>query len=419
MPNKKTLLLCWDFPPNDGIGGRRWAKMAKWLLKSGHEIHVIKSKSKVRYQNSAWLSDVESDDIHIYEVNTYLPVKWLNSKDNKFSDKLKHKFAAIYLTFFSNGTIYDKAIGKERDVVKLASKIIELNKIENLIVTGAPFNLIYYAAKIKLVFPKLFVLADYRDPWLNAVNYGMQNLSAKNKLAEQNKQNLVFETIDVITAPNSFLLDEIKATYTGSNLTKANFVELPHAYDEDDFLNSDKLKNGTSHALKIVYAGSVYLGAKSYFEEFINQINKYNCKNEHLVELEIYMDDYKSLHQFQNAAISIKPSVGKDIFKVISEADYVLILLAEHNKDFKTTKFYEFLPFQKPYLYIGSLGEVAKNISEDEMGFVIKDVKNETVSFIESHFSSNLVYKGLSKFKNHTFQKRVELINNLIEKIDA
>jgi hypothetical protein len=419
MPNKKTLLLCWDFPPNDGIGGRRWAKMAKWLLKSGHEIHVIKSKSKVRYQNSAWLSDVESDDIHIYEVNTYLPVKWLNSKDNKFSDKLKHKFAAIYLTFFSNGTIYDKAIGKERDVVKLASKIIELNKIENLIVTGAPFNLIYYAAKIKLVFPKLFVLADYRDPWLNAVNYGMQNLSAKNKLAEQNKQNLVFETIDVITAPNSFLLDEIKSTYTGSNLTKANFVELPHAYDEDDFLNSDKLKKGTPHALKIVYAGSVYLGAKSYFEEFINQINKYNCKNEHLVELEIYMDDYKSLHQFQNAAISIKPSVGKDIFKVISEADYVLILLAEHNKDFKTTKFYEFLPFQKPYLYIGSLGEVAKNISEDEMGFVIKDVKNETVSFIESHFSSNLVFKGLSKFKNHTFQKRVELINNLIETIDA
>ena len=131
------------------------------------------------------------------------------------------------------------------------------------------------------------------------------------------------------------------------------------------------------------------------------------------------MDDYKSLHQFQNATISIKPSVGKDIFKIISEADYVLILLAEHNKDFKTTKFYEFLPFQKPYLYIGSLGEVAKNISEDEMGFVIKDVKNETVSFIESHFSSNLVFKGLSKSKNHTFQKRVELINNLIEKIDA
>lgn len=419
MPNKKTLLLCWDFPPNDGIGGRRWAKMAKWLLKSGHEIHVIKSKSKVGNQNSAWLSDVKSDQIHIYEVNTYLPVKWLNSKDNKFSDKLKYKFAAIYLTFFSKGTIYDKAIGKERDVLKLASKIIELNKIENVIVTGAPFNLIYYAAKIKILFPKLFVLADYRDPWLKAVNYGMQNLSAKNKLAEQNKQNLVFETIDVITAPNSFLLDEIKGTYNGRNFIKANFVELPHAYDEDDFLTFDILKNDISHALKIVYAGSVYLGAKSYFEEFINQINKYNCKKEHLVELEIYMDDYKSLHQFQNAAISIKPSVGKDIFKVISEADYVLILLAEHNKDFKTTKFYEFLPFQKPYLYIGSLGEVAKNISEDEMGIVIKDVKNEMVSFIESHFSSNLVFKGLSKFKNHTFQKRVELINNLIETIDA
>ena len=308
------------------------------------------------------------------------------------------------------------SLGNRNFDIALLNEIIELNKIENVIVTGAPFNLIYYAAKIKLVFPKLFVLADYRDPWLNAVNYGMQNLSAKNKLAEQNKQNLVFETIDVITAPNSFLLNEIKATYTGSNLIKANFVELPHAYDEDDFLISDKLKKQNPHTLKIVYAGSVYLGSKGYLEEFINQINTYNSKNDHLVELEIYTDDYKSLQQFQNTAISIKPSVGKEIFKVISEADYVLILLAEHNKDFKTTKFYEFLPFQKPYLYIGSLGEVAKNISEDEMGFVIKDVKNDTVSFIESHFASKLVFNGLSKFRNHTFQKRAELINELIEK---
>ena len=416
MPNKKTLLLCWDFPPNDGIGGRRWAKMAKWLLNSGHEIHVIKSKSRVGNQNSAWLSDVESNQIHIYEINTYWLVKWLNSSGNTFSDKLKNKFATIYLTVFSKGTIYDKAIGKESDVLKLASKIIELNKIENVIVTGAPFNLIYFAAKIKLVFPKLFVLADYRDPWLNAVNYGMQNLTAKNKLVEQNKQNLVFESIDVITAPNAFLLNDIKATYTGSNLIKANFVELPHAYDEDDFLIYDKLKEQNSQTLKIVYAGSVYLGSKSYLEEFINQINRYNSKNDHVVELEIYTDDHKSLQQFQNAAISINPSIGKMIFNVISESDFVLILLAEHNKDFKTTKFYEFLPFQKPYLYIGSLGQVAKNISEDEMGFVIKDVKKDTVSFIESHFASKLFFNGLSKFRKHTFKKRVELINELIEK---
>ena len=117
---------------------------------------------------------------------------------------------------------------------------------------------------------------------------------------------------------------------------------------EDDFLIYDKLKEQNSQTLKIVYAGSVYLGSKSYLEEFINQINRYNSKNDHVVELEIYTDDHKSLQQFQNTAISINPSIGKMIFNVISESDFVLILLAEHNKDFKTTKFYEFLPFQKP-----------------------------------------------------------------------
>ena len=42
MPDKKILLICWDFPPNNGIGGRRWAKLIKYLAKSDVECHVMK-----------------------------------------------------------------------------------------------------------------------------------------------------------------------------------------------------------------------------------------------------------------------------------------------------------------------------------------------------------------------------------------
>ena len=234
MPNKKILLLCWDFPPNEGIGGRRWAKMAKWLCKLDYELHVIKSSSKNDSTKSAWISDVDSKKITIHNINYFFAVKWLNSLNNTFLGKIKYRLGKVILNYFSGGTIYDKAIGKEKEILTLANHLIKQYQISNLIVTGAPFNLVYYAAKIKEQNPNIFVIADYRDPWLLAINYGMKGLPLERKKVEEEKQNLVFENVDCVTAPNKFLLEQIKNTYSGSKGIKSKFLELEHAFDPDD-----------------------------------------------------------------------------------------------------------------------------------------------------------------------------------------
>lgn len=415
MDNKKILLLCWDFPPNPGIGGRRWAKMAKWFLKQDFELHVIKSSSKNDGARSAWLDDVSSKKITINNIEPYFAVKWLNAQDATFLGKIKYRLGKTILSTVSKGTIYDKAIGKEKDVVTLASELIKKFQISKLIVTGAPFNLMYYAAKIKKKNPNLLVIADYRDPWLLAVNYGMKGLGAERKKVEEEKQNFVFENVDYVTAPNKFLLQQIKDTYTGSAGINAKFVELEHAFDPDDYSNISSGKS-ESDSLKIVYAGSLYMETEAVVKQFIDEIVNYRKTFKKNVEVAFYTDDYKSAMKYDQPGISFLPPVGKDIFKILESADYVLILLAEHNKNFKTTKFFEYLPFQKPYLFIGSQGYVSESIEKEELGVVLKDLASDTKTFLTAHFNNSLKPRSFKDISEYTFAKRVESLLTVLEK---
>lgn len=373
MPNKKILLICWDFPPNQGIGGRRWAKFAKYISKKGYEIHVIKSQPTPFNKISSWFKDVNKSNIHLHEINMFWVCKWLNDYNSKFSF-IKTRLAKIAIKTFFKGTIYDKAIGVEKQFLKLAQDIILKHKIKNVIVTGAPFNLIYYTALLKQKHPNVNIIADYRDPWLTAMNYGMQNLTPQQKSEEQRKQNYVFETVNFITTPNQFLVEEVKQSYTGNNKIVAEFNVLQHAFDQDDIYVSFEKQENKSDTIKLVYGGSLYIGTEPYLDLLSNSISEFKIKfpNKKL-EIIIYTEDLiqEKIFKMHSDVVSFFKPVGDEIFKKIEQCDFILIFLSEHNKDFKTTKFYEFLPYKKPYLYFGPAGYVSHCIVDDNIGFVV------------------------------------------------
>jgi hypothetical protein len=151
-------------------------------------------------------------------------------------------------------------------------------------------------------------------------------------------------------------------------------------------------------------------------KQFIDEIVNYRKIYQKNIEVEFYTDDYKSAIKYDQPGISFLPSVGKDIFKILEHADYVLILLADHNKNFKTTKFFEYLPFKKPYLFIGSQGYVSESIEKEELGFVLKDLTIDTKAFLTSHFNNSLKPRSFKDISEYTFAKRVESLLTVLEK---
>ena len=62
-PGEPILIICHSFPPNSGIGGRRWAKFAKELAHRGYTVHVIRNSTTARVRTSLWTNDVKNPNI--------------------------------------------------------------------------------------------------------------------------------------------------------------------------------------------------------------------------------------------------------------------------------------------------------------------------------------------------------------------
>jgi hypothetical protein len=373
MSPKNILIVCWDFPPHNSIGGRRWAKIAKSFLKLGHNLFVIHAAISKNKESNAWISAQDLSKIKRYGVSRHFLVNWLNDYQSKFGF-IKIRIAKILLRSLFNGTIFDKAIGIKKGFVNLAEQVILDNKIEMVFVTGTPFNLLYYTAVLKENFKGLKIIADYRDPWLHAQNYGMSNLSSHRMLFEQQKQNYVFEHVDFVTAPNTFLLNEIKDGYTGEQNELAQFLELPHAFDPDDVIN-ETTDERNDQTIKLIYAGTLYLGCDDYLKILNEAIGYLKTKqNNKKVELSFYTFQKEQAFIFENNSDVVKfyGAIGAEVFQIARRSDFILILLSEHNKNYVTSKFYEFLPYKKPYIYIGPEGVVSKKIKEEGLGYCIE-----------------------------------------------
>ncbi len=415
MANKKILLLCWEYPPNKGIGGRRWAKLSKYMAKAGYECHVIKSVNHSISQPSPWTKDIQSDKIKVYDIEPHFLMKWLSGNVTTLK-KIKYLLAQKLLLLIYNGTIYDKAIGIEQKLIKLSQKIIDKHQIDFIIVTAAPFNLMYYTAQLLKNNPKLISLADFRDPWLTAVNYGMKQLSPARKKVEEEKQNLVLSNFNYISAPNTFLLEEIENSYTGKLPIKAQFIEIPHAFDIDDYnpnMNQPSTQSN-SEKFQIVYGGAMYLGVENYIAQFSKAINDFE-KQFPLKKIEVifYTEDYKKFQSIYDNLI-FKPSIGDEFLKEVAKADYILILLAEHNKDSKTTKYYEYMPLNKPYIYLGPKGFVSESIVVDHLGYVFSNNPNNLATIFDS--KSTISEAKSEPITQHSFGNRVNILSQLFHK---
>ncbi|MFM1999846.1 MAG: hypothetical protein RL204_1793, partial [Bacteroidota bacterium] len=68
LENKNIILINFDFPPNFGIGGRRWGKLAKGFVSKGFNVFVIKA-APLDNRISQWTVDVDHQSIKTHSIS--------------------------------------------------------------------------------------------------------------------------------------------------------------------------------------------------------------------------------------------------------------------------------------------------------------------------------------------------------------
>lgn len=363
---KKVLIVNYGFPPNPGIGGRRWALFAKELSKKGFQVHVLTKKNDTK-EVSLYSNVLTDENIILHTLPTFYP-NILNTIPKTIKDKIQYKVWNTLMSIYSKGSQFDKALFFEKKIKKIALKIIQENEIKDVLVSGAPFRLCYYFAKMKSIIPNLMI--DFRDPWTWGTGYGYNSLSKKKFDFEKKMEAFVLEKSDIIFCPVEIMKAKLEALYPSF---KHKIKVLPHGFDKEGIKQHDGNRFKNNKAIKLIFIGTLYDGIEPYLKEIAKALSK----KEVLYSLDIYSNSerYKEIFCLSDKTKQKvnyhKPLSPSELYHKIGEYDFCLIIHPKYGKDNISTKFYEVIYSKTPIIYVGEQGYTNKFISKNKVGITV------------------------------------------------
>jgi len=409
---KPILLISHTFPPAPGIGGRRWAKFAKYLALKNLEVHVISAENPFN-ETSAWQADTASAGIKKYLIPHKYPAV-LSGTPVSLLKRLQYKLALAKVKKKTKGSLYDRGAFSEKDIIDTASRLIEEHKIDRVICTGAPFSILHYGALLKKKYPHIRLMSDMRDPWTWGIGYGFGKMEEKRMAYELNLEKEVMENSDLITVPVQPMLEHLKNNYPRH---AAKILPLPHGIDKDDMPNDPFYKNGKAgKPLKLIYSGTLYAGVEKELKQLSDQLLG-QAKNN--IVFNIYaLSKKRSLQdQFIQTPICIHdPVPSHELFNIIQEHDLYVSFVTEQYKDFISTKYFEIIYLKKPILLVSPKGFLSEFIVANKLGLHFLPTQlDKLVTFLNE--PEGLSFDPAFKLDDFMYDRLTDsVINNFIKK---
>lgn len=375
-PGEPILLICHSFPPNFGIGGRRWAKFAKELARRGYPVHVIRSTPSQKDKPSLWTTDVQHPNIRCHALPNRYPSVLTRSPVTALKDKVSYSFWTRMLRLCTRGNWFDRGIFWRKPLLHLSEQLIREHGIRNVIATGAPFSLLAYTTVLKDGFPELHVVSDLRDSWTWGIGYGFQSLSQSRLRHEKDRERTVALRSDRLISPHSSVLAHLANEY---GVPQEKCFTITHAIDPEDLDVPERKAMGKD--FRIVYAGSLYASPDT--DRFLDLLLKVftELRSRHPEAFaRCQLDYYITGHDTREYAARVlqagmsgqvrfhAPVAPKELSAIIAQADLMLIYMPPDKKDVLPTKFHEVFYLKCPILHVGEPGLVSQYVLDKRMG---------------------------------------------------
>lgn len=370
---KNVLIICYSFPPNPGVGGRRWAKFAKYLAQEKYKVHVV-SNFNTSNTVSEWSNDVLDEQIINHTQNVFYPNDFL-VYPKTYLKKIIYRFWLFFFKLFSKGALYDRAFFWKKTMLTKVDKIITENNINNIVVSGPPFRLLYYAALLKNKLSHINLIIDMRDPWTDNTSFlGFDKLSKKRLDFEKKMERFVFEKANYVVSVNDYLTKIYEKKYPQ---LKNKFLTIPNGFDPDELDIIQTKEINSQNELNFVLAGSLYPDLEYIFIPFLNylknNIQNFNSK----INFHFYgnIDEKlkKIINQYQLDCIKLHGFQKMSYVKLqLIQANCCMMFTAPNHASNFNTKFYEYISLRKPIFHFSNDGEISNVIVTNNIGFAIK-----------------------------------------------
>jgi glycosyltransferase involved in cell wall biosynthesis len=417
---RKILIISPEFPPSKGIGGRRWAKFAKYLNRLDIDVRVISINSK-KQNVSSWDKDIEEIEDKVVRISSNYP-EVLTLRDLNIWQKVKYRIELLLIKIKDKGFVFDRTICWKKNLLVEVQKWVDQG-YNNILVTCGPFRAAYFLIDIKERNPHINFIVDFRDPWTsNKTSFGFDNLSSRRLQFELSCEKKVIKAADKVIVVSDGFVPYWKSIVPNLNTNKITVIS--NGYDKEDFeiLEDNGLPvNILNDKISFVFTGNLYDKSLHVFKEFCETLELLKKDDIGLFN-RLTFDFYGAVpSEFKNITQSI-PSIKhhgtvelSSVFRKINEADFMMLFLTDDLNYSFSTKFYEYISQKKPIIVFSKQGFTGEFIEKNELGY---HCFSENMYCKIKHIISNFD-KGTSlnpKIDIHEYDVK-ELSNRIVKEV--
>jgi hypothetical protein len=379
MAPERVLVVTYLFPPSGGVGVPRFVSYARYLPEHGCEVSILTVRKPATPAYDPYLAKQVPPETHVHRAfNPEVPYG--------FRDRIWKKI----IGGGKGGNVSGKGAAPEPTGVKgmakraiqrifcpdvqvvwgpfairAAKKIIREEGITTVLVNLPPYSVLKIAAAIKRAFPRVKMILDFRDEWIE--NYfSMFDTAAtsyKLNLAKRLERDAV-ELADYVTAVTTPQLKQIRDRYPEQPDSK--FVYAPNGFDPELYSHMRRRKH-EGDKMVVTYFGTVY--ANEAYDPILNYLDVLDALPEEIrdnIETRfIGRITAEAMPFFENRRSPIKQygfMSRFDALEYLGETDYTLIVAG--NPTTHGGKLFDYLATGRPILAIcpveGQIGEMLR-----------------------------------------------------------
>ena len=378
MPNEleRLLVVAFKYPPYAAVGGKRWAKLSKYLARQGVTVDVV----TVPWPNGdpATLADVTHDNIRIHRIPAMSPNRLRITDPRTLLQRVRGK---LYRTLVAGRPVSQDAAWWGPVVIPAVAWIARRKRSQAIVVTGAPFMANYWIARGKALLPKVPLVQEFRDPWADLPEASLRSSGTVERVAAL--ERAVVRSADAVVTVTGGLTRLLGSTYP-----PAHCVTVPNGFDPEEF---SPASSETDH-FRLVHGGNLYVGRDEPLRALLAVVSKHarELPGLELVFLGGFPDAVRSEFRTLEAhgILRIMPRVSTaDYAREVATSFATLQFNAEHFPYLVSTKIYEYAAAKKPVLSLNYGGEIDALIREHALGWSVdaRDEREILDALRESH----------------------------------
>ncbi|HPK40854.1 MAG TPA: glycosyltransferase, partial [Candidatus Cloacimonadota bacterium] len=401
----RVLVISFNFAPYNVTGTFRILKFVKYMPENGITPIVITANQGNHHINNKLNEDIPKD-CKVYRFKslfpdaqeTYSKKTYLYSGNKKsFTKRLVRVIKDIFLS-------PDVQITWVLFHLFKMSRIIKKEKINTVLITGAPFSLFvagYWLKKLN----RINLILDYRDCWQE--DSGQKAQSPVRQYLNKVWETRVLKIADAVIATTSTILE---VTSKGFNLPLKRVI--PTGFDPQDFANISSPVVKHDAKFTFFYSGNFKPESPVYNPHIVLKSLAELAKDTALrfvvcghVDNEIKAE-YESKYPF----IEFKGFLPRaELFQIAQQADaFIHFYYPNKLADTISFKLFEYNQYKKPIISINTKdSEVARFIHQSNIGFACE---NDNDTDIQTCFAKVLQMQ-IEDFQNNIKHEAIENYN--------